>query len=181
MDPQSPVVRDAIVWLGQYPGYWMRAKLRLIEVRGANGETVQLLTNDLAMDAQEIGELYRQRWQIELFFKWIKQHLVIKRFYGTGQWAVYNQIWIALITYCLLVILRQRVGCRKRLLEVYKCVQLHWSAPLSVFIHSLRRKGQRKSRGKRVYPVDNIFAYTLQQYERGEAGHLDDLTYDPVD
>ena len=133
------------------------------------------------MDAQEIGALYRKRWQIELFFKWIKQHLVIKRLYGTSEWAVYNQIWIALITYTLLVILKQRVGQQKRLLEVYKCVQLHWAEPLSVFIHSLLKKGQRKSRGKRVYPVDKIFAYTLQQYERDEIEHLDDLTYDPVD
>ena len=62
--PQSPVKRDAIVWLGQYPGYWMRSKLRLIEVQGVDGETVHLLTNDLEMDAQEIGALYRKRWQI---------------------------------------------------------------------------------------------------------------------
>ena len=180
VDPNSPVLRDAVIWLGQYPGYWMHAKLRLVEVRGDDGRTVQLLTNDLDLDAQEIGALYRKRWQIELFFKWIKQHLVIKRFYGTSKWAVYNQLWLALITYGLLVKIRQRTGCKKRLLEVYKVVQQMWAKPFQELIHSLQRKGTRKSSGRQAYPVDKIFAYTLQQYEQGDTKHLDELMYDPI-
>jgi hypothetical protein len=125
VDPTSPVQRDAIIWLGQSPGYWMRAKLRLVEVREDDGKTIQILTNDVEMDAQEIGNLYRKRWQIELFFKWIKQHLVVKRFYGTSKWAVFNQLWLALITYGLLVKLGQRVGYHQRMLEVYKRIRQH--------------------------------------------------------
>jgi len=57
-----------------------------------------------------IAELYRERWQIELFFKWIKQHLHIKTFYGTTQNAVYTQIWIAVCDYLLLIIAKMRYG-----------------------------------------------------------------------
>ena len=180
VDPDSSVLQDAIIWLGQYPGYWMQAKLRLVEVRGDDGKPVQLLTNDFELDAQEISALYRKRWQIELFFKWIKQHLVIKRIYGTSKWAVFNQLWLALITYGLLVKLRQQTGCQKRLLEVYKCVRHLWAKPFQEFIHSLRRQGERTSSGRRAFPVDTIFAYTLQQYEQGDTRHLDELTYDPI-
>ena len=148
--------------------------------KAVDGETIRILTNDLEMDAQEIGDLYRRRWQIELFFKWIKQHLVVKRLYGKSEWAVHNQIWLALITYCLLVLLSQRIRHKGRLLDVYKCVKHHWADLFAVFIHSLMKRGSGKSRGRRVYPVDKIFEQTLHQYEHGEVEHLDDLTYDPV-
>jgi hypothetical protein len=110
VDPTSMVKRDAIIWLGQYPGYWMRSKLRLVEVQGEDGKIISIFTNDFERSAKEIGDLYRNRWQVELFFKWIKQHLVVKRFYGTGQWAVFSQLWIVLITYLLLVKIRERVA-----------------------------------------------------------------------
>ncbi|MDX2430176.1 MAG: transposase, partial [Bacteroides sp.] len=58
-------------------------------------------------DPLTISELYRERWQVELFFKWIKQHLKIKSFYGTSQNAVYCQIWIALCTYLILAIAKK--------------------------------------------------------------------------
>jgi IS4 transposase len=65
-------------------------------------ETIAFLTNNLKLAASTIASIYRDRWQIELFFKWIKQHLRIKAFYGTSQNAVRSQIWIA-ISICLLV------------------------------------------------------------------------------
>lgn len=61
-------------------------------------------------DPLTIAELYRERWQIELFFKWIKQHLHIKTFYGTTKNAVYTQIWIAVCDYLLLIIAKKRYG-----------------------------------------------------------------------
>ena len=180
VDPESKILRDAIVWLGHYPGYWMRSKLRLIAVRTEDGETIEMLTNDLDLDATEIAALYRRRWQIELFFKWIKQHLVIKRWYGTSRFAVYNQVWVALITYVLFIGFRRRIKHQGRLLDVYKGMQHHWDKPLALLIACLRRRGERTSRGRRVYNVEAIFAYTVWQYEQGKADHLDDRTYDPV-
>jgi len=57
----------------------------------------QFLTNDMEREAHEIAAIYKERWEVELFFKWIKQHLKIKSFWGTSQNAVYSQIWVALI------------------------------------------------------------------------------------
>jgi IS4 transposase len=67
------------------------------------------LTNNFALPAFTITELYRCRWQVELFFKWIKQHLRIKAFFGTSENAVKSQIWIAIATYVLVAILKKRL------------------------------------------------------------------------
>jgi len=76
--------------------------VREITVRIATGKTIRLVTNDLDAPADEIAALYKQRWQIELFFKWIKQNLKIRRFLGTSENAVRIQISVALIAYLLL-------------------------------------------------------------------------------
>ena len=67
----------------------------------------RFLTNDFTLEAITIAELYRERWQIELFFKWIKQHLHVKSFFGTTQNAVFTQIWIAVCDYLLLAIAKK--------------------------------------------------------------------------
>ena len=75
------------------------------------GKVYHFLTNNFSIeDPLTIAELYRELWQIELFFKWIKQHLHIKTFYGTSQNAVYTQIWIAVCDYLLLIIAKKRYG-----------------------------------------------------------------------
>jgi hypothetical protein len=75
------------------------------KIRYYDGEyhhTYEFITNDLEMGAQEIADIYKRRWQVELFFKWIKQNLKIKTFWGTSENAVYSQIWVALILSVLL-------------------------------------------------------------------------------
>jgi len=67
------------------------------------------MTNDFDLPALSIAELYRERWKVELFFKWIKQHLHIKAFYGTSQNAVACQIWIAICTYLLMAIAKKQL------------------------------------------------------------------------
>jgi Transposase DDE domain len=76
--------------------------VREVRVRIETGKVLRLLTNDLSAPAQEIADLYRQRWAIELFFRWVKQTLNITRFFGRGENAVRIQIAVALITYLLL-------------------------------------------------------------------------------
>jgi hypothetical protein len=76
--------------------------LREVVVRRDNGETLRLVTNDLEAPASEIAQLYKTRWQIELFFKWIKQNLKIRKFLGTSQNAVKIQIITAMIAYLLI-------------------------------------------------------------------------------
>ena len=73
------------------------------------GRRLEFLTNNFMAPASTIAHLYRSRWQIELFFKWIKQHLRIKSFYGTSENAVKTQIWIAISVYVLVAILRKRL------------------------------------------------------------------------
>ena len=70
----------------------MQHDLRLIETKDTEGNQVLILTNDFRESAEEIGDIYRYRWQIEIFFKWIKQHLTVKHLYSTGYQAVENQI-----------------------------------------------------------------------------------------
>lgn len=85
-------------------------RLRRIRYRDPDGRHLVFLTNQLSLPAFTICELYRQRWHIELFFKWIKQHLRIKRFFGTSQNAVKSQIWIAVAVYVLVTIIRKRLN-----------------------------------------------------------------------
>ena len=80
----------------------MSDPVREITVRISTGKTIKLVTNDLQAPAHQIAELYRQRWQIELFFKWIKQNLKIRHFLGTSENAVRIQLFTALITFLIL-------------------------------------------------------------------------------
>jgi len=77
-----------------------------------SNQSLVFLTNDFALPALTIAALYRNRWQVELFFKWIKQHLRIKDFYGTSPNAVKTQIWIAISAYVLVAIMRKRLAAR---------------------------------------------------------------------
>jgi transposase len=85
------------------------------------GKTLVFLTNNFALPALTITELYRCRWKIELFFKWIKQHLRIKAFYGTSENAVKTQIWIAISVYVLVAILAKRLAVER---DLYTILQI---------------------------------------------------------
>jgi len=74
------------------------------------GKRLKFLTNNFTLPAQTVAQIYKQRWQVELFFKWIKQHLRIKRFFGTSENAVKSQVWIAVSTYVLVAIARKRLN-----------------------------------------------------------------------
>ena len=89
-----------------YPDHLRRIRLRDAE----SAKTLVFLSNQFALSAMTICALYRGRWQVELFFKWIKQHLRIKRFYGTSENAVKSQIWIAVSVYVLVAIVKKRLN-----------------------------------------------------------------------
>jgi hypothetical protein len=88
-----------------YPDFLRRIKYRDAET----GKVYVFLTNNFELPALTIAQLYKERWKIELFFKWIKQHLRIKAFYGTSRNAVYTQIWIAICMYLLVAIVKKRI------------------------------------------------------------------------
>jgi transposase len=100
-----------------YPGPLRR-------VRYVDSETTKrltFLTNNFTLPALAIPHLYKSRWQVELFFRWIKQHLRIKAFYGTSENAVKTQIWIALSVYVLVAIVKKRLALD---VSLYKLLQI---------------------------------------------------------
>lgn len=90
----------------------------------ATNNVYRFLTNNMEYEAITISELYRERWNVELFFKWIKQHLRIKSFYGTSENAIYLQIWIAICTYLLLAYAKKMMHIEQSLHTISKNVGL---------------------------------------------------------
>jgi transposase len=111
VDKNSGVKYDQTVALtGFYSKKDYPEKLRRIKYFDAEkGRSFVFLTNQFTLPPLTIAELYRYRWRVEIFFKWIKQHLRIKSFYGTSENAVKTQIWIAISTYVLVAIMKKRL------------------------------------------------------------------------
>jgi IS4 transposase len=100
------IALDGYLTRRHYPAHLRRIRFKDPEM----GKTLVFLTNQVTLPALTICALYKSRWQVELFFKWIKQHLRIKQFYGTSENAVKTQIWIAVSVYVLVAIVRKRLG-----------------------------------------------------------------------
>lgn len=113
---------QTIIFTGRYSAPDYPEKIRRIGFFDSkNNKHLDILTNNFSLPALTIAELYRCRWQVELFFKWIKQHLRIKKFYGTSQNAIQTQIWIAISVYLLVAIVRKRL---KLNLSLYVVLQV---------------------------------------------------------
>ena len=100
------IALNGVVTRRHYPGHLRRIRFKDV----ATARTLVFITNNFTLPAATICALYKNRWQVELFFKWIKQHLRIKRFYGTSENAVKTQIWIAVSVYLLIAIVRKRLA-----------------------------------------------------------------------
>jgi IS4 transposase len=126
VDRSNGLICDQTVLLNvYYSREGFPATLRRIKIRDLqSGRAVALLTNNFALPALTIGELYRCRWQVELFFKWIKQHLRIKAFFGTSENAVKTQIWIAVSVYVLVAIVKKRLNLKASLYELLQILSL---------------------------------------------------------
>jgi hypothetical protein len=101
------------------------AQLRRVKYYDAqHDKCLVFLTNHFELPALTIAELYRCRWQVELFFKWIKQHLRIKAFFGTSENAVKTQVWIAIAVYVLVAIVKKRPGSDASLYTILQILSL---------------------------------------------------------
>ncbi len=111
VDRSTGLISDQTIALnGHYAAKRYPAHLRRIRFRDPEtGKVLAFLTNQFTLPALTICALYKCRWQVELFFKWIKQHLRIKRFYGTSENAVRTQIWIAISVYVLVAIIKKQL------------------------------------------------------------------------
>jgi hypothetical protein len=127
VDSATGVRSDQMIWLRNpssiqhYPD-----KLRRIHcVDAETGKSLVFLTNNFALPALTIALLYKSRWQVELFFKWIKQHLRIKHFYGTTDNAVKTQVWISLCVYVLVAIVKKQLESERSLHSILQILSVN--------------------------------------------------------
>ena len=126
VDRETGLICDqSVVLTGFYSRQGFEAPLRRIRFKDPEtAKTLIFLTNNFVLPAFTITELYRCRWQVELFFKWIKQHLRIKAFFGTSENAVRSQIWIAVSAYALVAIVKKRLHLSASLYEILQILSL---------------------------------------------------------
>jgi IS4 transposase len=111
------ILSDKMVWIGT-PQKRTENAFRVVEVEDDRGEVLRLITNRFDISPKEVSDIYRSRWEIELFFKWLKQHVKIKTFYGESETAVENQVYSALIVYCLHVLIQLETGSKRKVLQI---------------------------------------------------------------
>lgn len=127
-----------------YPARYYPEKMRRIKFYDReNNRVLIFLTNNFHLKATEIAQLYKHRWKIELFFKWIKQHLKIKSFWGQSENAVKTQVWIAVVTYVLIAIAKKKFMLKHSLYEIIQILSI------SIF---------------QKIPINQLFKETQKQY-----------------
>jgi hypothetical protein len=135
-------------------------QLRRIKYHDAHtGKIFNFLTNNFTVPAKTIAELYRHRWQVELFFKWIKQHLRIKSFFGVTENAVKSQIWIAVSVYVLIAIIKKRLKLESELYTILQILSLSLfeKTPLDQLLTNSENKDENGDDPKQL----NLFDLTL--------------------
>jgi hypothetical protein len=135
VDKSTGVVCDQSILLtvaksaGDYPDKLRRVRYYDVET----DKTLVFLTNNFLLPAITIAQLYKQRWQVELFFKWIKQHLRIKSFFGTSETAVKTQIWIAISVYLIVAIIKKRLNIQESLYTILQVLSVSLFERTSMF------------------------------------------------
>lgn len=125
-DKDSGVIYDQIIMQNNfYASRDYPEKMRRIKFKDAEtGKILVFLTNNFNLTANEVAQLYKHRWKIELFFKWIKQHLKIKSFWGHSENAVKTQVWIAVSVYVLVAIARKKFMLKQSLYEILQIISI---------------------------------------------------------
>ena len=143
----DPITREAIVMLGSQKKK-MKHPLRLIELKDTKGNSITVITNDFEITAEEVSVIYRNRWKIETFFRWIKQNLAITNLYGTTQNAVYNQVMISLILFNLLVLLHPKAEMEYTLGVLLRKIRLFWDQSFDVLRSAYNREIRKSLKEK---------------------------------
>jgi hypothetical protein len=159
VDESTGVRADQIVWLAldksieHYPDRFRRVSCRDPE----NGKFLVFLTNNFDLPALTIAQLYRSRWRVELFFKWVKQNLRIKHFFGTSDNAVKTQVWIAVCVYVLVAIVRKELELELSLSQILQVlsVNVFEQVPLTELV--AKTASQNETSDSRNQLVFNMF------------------------
>jgi hypothetical protein len=150
LDPQTPhILRDAIVIMGKNAKTTMKEPLRLVEFQDSQGRFYRLATTLWDLSAAEVAEIYRQRWLIELFFKWMKQHLKMARLYSHQPEAVWNHVFLALVAYGLTFLMKQETGTKKNMWSLLQLVRVYALKGWKAFQEEMKREPSRTSAGRR--------------------------------
>ncbi|EMA6344256.1 IS4 family transposase [Bacillus cytotoxicus] len=136
---ESSVLSDQMVLIGT-PQKRMENYFHLLKVVDSKGNMLHLLTNRFDLEPEEVSDMYKSRWAIELFFKWIKQHLHIKKFYGHSEWAIHNQVFIALIVYCLHVLAQLNTKSKRKILQISRYLKASLWKPSHIWIRKIEGK-----------------------------------------
>lgn len=150
---------DQIVWLTlrrsleRYPDRFRRVSYRDPETK----KGLVFLTNNFDLPPLVIAQLYKCRWRVELFFKWIKQNLRIKHFFGTNDNAVKTQVWIAVCTYVLVAILRKELGLELSLSQILQVLSVNVFEQMPLLELVMKTTSQNQTPNSRNQLVFNIF------------------------
>lgn len=152
----SKILKDQMVKIGK-GAKQMKQVLRLIETTDLKGNKIRIISNRFDLSAEEIGDLYRNRWKIETFFKWVKQHLKLTRFYGEDENAVWNQIMLCLISYCLVLLMKLELSTEKSLLDLCRLIKSNQYKPWEILREAIFRKPKRTSKGRQKVKGQSIW------------------------
>jgi len=158
-DRRTGIICDQTIALdGHYTSQHYPEHLRRIRFRDTEtGKALVFLTNQFGLPATTICALYKSRWQVELFFKWIKQHLRIKRFFGTSENAVKTQIWIAVSVYVLVAIVKKRLALDASLYTLLQILSVTLFEKMP--IHQALAQDDPKCNTLQITNQLNLFAY----------------------
>lgn len=145
--PNSNIVRDAKVKLGS-SFRSMKQEIRLVEFRDEQGRQYRVATNRWDLSAEEIAEIYRNRWMIELFFKWLKQHLPAAKIHSTNPQGIWNEMFLAMIAYVLSQYIRLSTQTRKTQWQVLSLIRTYAHKTWETFERALNRLPSRTSCGR---------------------------------
>lgn len=130
-DKDSDILSDQYVLLGG-KGY-LTSLLRLVTLHRKGRSDLRIITNDVFKSAEEVGNLYRSRWQIELFFKHIKQHMTIKNYYSKAEVGVENQLIMAMIVYLLTLLIKLELNLKPSIFQILRHLRSVKFEPYSYF------------------------------------------------
>lgn len=131
MSKKSGVISDQLVQLGSTT--YLTSLFRLVTIERKNQSNLRIITNRFDLSAEEIGEVYQSRWQIELFFKHIKQHMTIKTFFSKSEKGVENQVILAMITYLLTLLVKLELGLKQTLFQILRHLRALYYESFDIF------------------------------------------------
>ena len=179
--PESPIKQEQIVRLGNSISYKTENKFRLIKSKDSKGKKITILTNDFNLTAREIGEIYRNRWQIETFFRWLKQQLEIKHFYGESEHAVKNQIYIALITFSLLKLFQLKTNFNGSVSKIKNLLDTCLFDNIKLFLKKLYEKEDKSSGNRKSWDKELEFMIIERQVIKGKSLYYDETDHNTLE